>query len=150
MTVDEMVRHTERTSYTAYLIFEKPFQRFAEREMHLFRQTAYVMVRLDDFTRDIERFDSVRINGSLCKPLGTRLLLGFCIKDLNEVTSYDFTFLLGVGNACQVVEEFLACIDTDNVKSETLVVVHDIVELIFTEHAVINEDTCEVLTDSLI
>ena len=30
MTVDEMVRHSERTSYTAYLILEEPFQGFAE------------------------------------------------------------------------------------------------------------------------
>ena len=118
--------------------------------MHLFWQTTYVMVRLNDLSSNVERFYSVRIDSALCEPLGSCLLLCFSIKNLHKVTSYYLTFLLRVGNTCKVAKELLTGINTDDIQAETLIVVHYIPKLILAQHAVVNKDTCEVLADGLI
>ena len=74
--------------------------------MHLFGQSSHVVMTLDDLARDVERFDAVGIDGSLCQPLRPFNLAGFGIEDLDEVAANDFALLLRVGNAGEVIEEF--------------------------------------------
>ena len=107
MTVDEVLGHTQLTAYTANLVLEEPFQRFAELQMHLLGQTAHVMVALDDLTRDVQRLDAVGIDSTLSEPTGIGNILGFGVKDLNEVTTNDLTFLLRFGDTSEVTEELL-------------------------------------------
>ena len=75
--------------------------------MHLLGQTAHVMVTLDDLTRDVERLDAVRIDGTLRQPLGISNLLSLSIEHLHEVATDNLALLLWVGNTCQVAKELL-------------------------------------------
>ena len=108
------------------------------------------MVRLDYLTCDIERLDTVRIDSSLCEPLCVLDFLSLCVEHLYEVTTDDLTLLLWVGNASEVREELLACINTYHVKTEALVILHYITELVLAKHSMINEDTCKAVADSLV
>ena len=137
MARDEVLGHTHRAAHAAHLVLEEPLQRLAELEVHLLGQAADVVVALDDLARDVETLDAVGIDRALSEPLRTRLLLGLGIEDLDEVAADDLALLLGVGDASEVGEELLGGIDADDVETETLVVLHDVAELILAEHAVI-------------
>ena len=50
MTGNQVLRHTQLATYAAYFIFEQQTQRFAKFQVHLFRQTTYVVVTLDNGT----------------------------------------------------------------------------------------------------
>jgi len=52
MTGNQVLRHTQLATYAAYFIFEQQTQRFAKFQVHLFRQTTYVVVTLDNGTGD--------------------------------------------------------------------------------------------------
>lgn len=52
MTGNQVLRHTQLRDLAAYFIFEQQTQRFAEFQVHLFRQTTYVVVTLDNGTGD--------------------------------------------------------------------------------------------------
>ena len=150
MARDEVLGHTHRAAHAAHLVLEEPLQRLAELEVHLLGQAADVVVALDDLARDVETLDAVGIDRALGEPLRTRLLLGLGIEDLDEVAADDLALLLGVGDASEVGEELLGGIDTDDVETKTLVVLHNVAELILAEHAVIDEDAGEVLADGFV
>ena len=118
--------------------------------MHLLGQSADVVVALDDLAGDVERLDAVRVDGALGEPLGVSNLFGLGIEDLDEVAAYDFAFLLGFGDACQVAEELLGGIDADDVESEDAVVVEHLLELVLAQHAVVDEDAGEALSDGFV
>ena len=82
-----MLRHTELTTHTTHLVFEQPLQRLAELQAHLLRQSAHVVVALDDLARDVQRLDTVRVDGTLRQPLGIGDLLRLGIEHLHEVAA---------------------------------------------------------------
>ena len=116
--------------------------------MHLFGQTAYVMMALDDLARDIQTLNAVRINSALCQPFGVFYLLRLSIEDLHKVTTDDFSFLLGFFHACQVAQEFLTGIHAYHVQAKALVIAHHIAELILAQHAVVHEYTGQLVAYS--
>ena len=108
------------------------------------------MVGFDDLASDIERFDAVRIDCTLGKPLGIGDLLSLGIEDLNKVAADDFALLLRVSNALEIREEALTSVYADDIEAQALVVTHDIVELVFTEHTMVDKDTGETVANSTI
>ena len=124
--------------------------RFTQLQVHLFGQSAHIVVALDDLAGNIETLDTVGIDGSLSQPLGAFYLLGLGIEDLDEITAYNLTLLLGVGHAGKVGKELVTGVDAHHVETETLVVVHHIGELVLAQHAVVYEDTGEVVTDGAV
>ena len=68
MAAYEVLGDAKLTAHTAHLVLEEPLQRFAELEVHLLRQSADVMVTLDDLARDVQALDTVGIDGALSKP----------------------------------------------------------------------------------
>ena len=150
MTRNEMLRHSHRASYAAHLVLEQPFQRFAELQMHFLWQSAHVVVALDNLSCNVETLDAVRIDSALCEPFCPNLLLGLGIEHFHEVPADDLALLLRIGDSGEVGKEFLRCVHTDNVKSETLVVLHHIMVLVLAQHTVIHEDTRKVIADCLV
>ena len=51
---NEMLGHSQLTTHTAHLILEQPFQRFTELQVHLFRQSAHIVMTLDYLTCNIQ------------------------------------------------------------------------------------------------
>ena len=47
-----MFGHTELTAYGAHFIFKQKPERFAELQIHIFGQAAYVVVALDNCAGD--------------------------------------------------------------------------------------------------
>ena len=94
-----------------------------------------------------ETLYAVRVDRTLCKPLGISYLLCFRVEHLNEVAAYDLTLLLRVGNTFKVLEELVACVNTYHVKSKSLVSIHNFGKLVLAQHSVVNEDTRKVTAD---
>ena len=150
MTGDEVLGHAQLTTHATYLVLEQPLQGLAQLQVHLLRQSSHVMVALDDLTRDVQRLDTVGIDGALCQPFGIGNLLGFGIEHLDEVATYNLTLLLWVSDTCEVAKELFAGIDANDVQTQTTVVVHHLCELVLAQHAMINEDTGEAVADGLV
>ena len=112
--------------------------------MHLLRQSANVMVTLDNHARDAKTLYAVGVDGALSQPFGVGYLLRLGIEHLYEVAADDLALLLRVGNAFQIIEELVACVNADNVESESLIRVHNLLELVLAEHTVVNEDACKI------
>ncbi len=89
------------------------------------------MMALYNHARDTKALYAVGIDSALRKPLGIGNLLCLSVEHLDEVASYNLTFLFGVGDSFEVFEELLRRIDTDNVKSESFVSLHNLLELVF-------------------
>ena len=68
----------------------------------------------------------------------------------DKLPAYNLALLLRVGNAFKVFEELLACINADNVESDSLICLHNLLELVLAQHSVVNEDTCKVLSDGTV
>ena len=75
---------------------QEPLEWFAETEVHLFGQSADIVVALDDLACDIEALYAVGVDGALCEPSGVSYLLCFCIEDIDEALANDLAFLLGL------------------------------------------------------
>ena len=118
--------------------------------MHFLRQTAHIMMALDDLSRNVQAFYAVGIDGSLCQPLCIRNLLRLSVEHLNEVASDNLTLLLRVGHTSQVGKELGTSINTYNIQSQHLIVFHHLLELVLAQHAVINEDTSEAIANGSI
>ena len=108
------------------------------------------MMALNYLTCDIQRLDTVGIDGTLPQPLRIRDLLSLSVEHLDEVTTDDLTLLFRIRNTGQVGKELLAGIHTDHVKTQHFIVVHYLCELVLAKHAMIHEDTSEVLSNGLV
>ena len=150
MTTNQMVWNAQLTAYSTYFVLEEPLQRFAQLEVHFLGQTAYIVMTLDDFSRNVQAFDSVRINRALSQPLCVCNLLCLSVEDFDEVSSDDFALLLRLSHAFEVGEETSACIHSDDVQAQALVILHHILELVLAQHSVIYEDASQAVPDSAI
>ena len=150
MTGDEVFGHAELATDTTNLVLEEPLQRLAELQVHLLRQSADIVMALDDLTRDVERLDAVGVDGTLCQPTGIGNLLGLSIKHFDKVATDNLTLLLRIGDSGQIGEELLAGIDTNDIQTQTAVVVHHLGELVLTQHAMIDEDTGEAVANGAV
>ena len=105
MARDEMLGHTQLTPHTAHLVFEQPLQGLAQLQVHLLGQAAHIVVALDNLARNVERLDTVGIDGTLGQPLGIGNLLGLGIEHLYEISADDLALLLRVCNTRQIGKE---------------------------------------------
>ena len=109
--------------------------------MHLFWQSSYIVVTLNNLSCNIQGFDAVGIDSTLCQPLGIGNLLCLGIEDLDEVTTDNLTLLFGISNTFQVGKELLTGVHSNDIQSQHLVVFHHLLELILSQHTMINKDT---------
>ena len=71
--------------------------------------------------------------------------MGFLIENVDEPFAYYLAFALGVGHPCEFREEFCRGIHADYVQAETFIIVEHVFELVFAQHAVVNEYAGQVL-----
>ena len=113
---------------------------------------------LDDLARDVQALDAVGIDGALGKPADCTLLTshgrrgiddGFClgIKHLDKVAANNLALLFRVGDAGEIGEELGTGIDTHDIETKALIVVHHLTELILAQHAVVDKDTRQAGAD---
>ena len=108
------------------------------------------MMTLDHLTCNVQTLDTVGIDGALRQPAGIGNLAGLGIEHLDKVATDNLALLLRVAHTCQIRKELLAGIDTNHVQTQHLVIVHHLLKLVLTEHAVVDEDTSEVLTNGTV
>ena len=93
--------HAHLKTYATYLIFEEEAKWLYKTELHALGEPTYIVVALDDRTRDAEGLDDVGINGPLTKPLDILELVSFFVEDLDEATADDLTLLFGISDALE-------------------------------------------------
>ena len=93
--------HTHLEPYATYLILEEETKGFDKTELHALGEPTYIVVALDDRTRDAEGLDDVGINRPLTKPLNVLELVSFFVEDLDEATADDLTLLFGIRDALE-------------------------------------------------
>ena len=76
--------------------------------------------------------------------------MSFRIKYIDKTFTYYLAFTFRLGNTFQFRKKLSTGIHTDYIQTETLIIVHHILELVFTKHTVIHKDTSQILTDRLI
>jgi hypothetical protein len=150
MATNKVLRYTHIATNAANLVLEEELEWLAEFEVHLLRQTAYVVVRLDDLTRVVDRLNDIWVDGTLAKPFCIGDLLSFLIEYLDEVATDDLTFLLRVSHTSEVAIEASLSVYTDYIEAEALVVAEYVFELVLAEQSVIHEDTGELAADSTV
>ena len=150
MACDEMLGHTQLASHAAHLVLEEPLEGLAQRQVHLLGQTTHIVVALDYLACYVERLDAVRVDGALSEPLGILNLLSLGIEHLDEVAANDLALLLGLGYALEVAQELVAGVDAYHIEAKALIVLHNIGKLILAQHAVVNEDTSELVAYSTV
>ena len=84
------------------------------------------------------------------QPLGIGDFHGLGIEDIDEAGADNLTFGFGIFHSGQFGEEFFARIHTDHVQSETFVVLHHRVKLVFAEQTVVDENTSEAISDGFV
>src|SRR5574344_654486 len=105
---------------------------------------------LDGHSCDGQRFDAVRIDSSLGKEFHVLYLMCFFIEYINETLTDDLALAFRFGYTFQFVEEFLACIHSDDIQSQAFVIVHYILEFVLAEHSMIHKDAGKVFADGFI
>ena len=120
--------------------------------MHLLRQTSYVVVRLDGCRRTLHgyRLNHVGIDSALCKPFRALKFLSFLVEDFDEVAADNFALLFRISHPCKICVEAFRCVYAYYVKPHTLILSKYILKLIGAEQTVVDEDTLQVMADSLI
>ena len=150
VTTNKVLRYTHIATNAANLILEEELEWFAEFEVHLFRQTTYVVVALDHLTRVVDRLDDIWVNSTLAKPFCIGNLLSFLIEYLDEVTTDNLTFLFWVSHTSEVAIEALFSVHTNHIEAEALVVAEHVFKLVFAEQTMVHKDTCELVANSAI
>ena len=91
------------------------------------------MVTLDDLAGNVERFDAIRVDGALRQPLRIGDFHGLGVKYVDESRTDNLAFAFRLFHSGEFCEELVAGIDADHVQTETFIVVHHGLELIFAE-----------------
>ena len=119
------MRNTQFLSYFSHFIFKKFTQRFQQFHFHVFRKSAYVVMRFNYCRRSFHglAFDNIRINSSLSQKFSTFKLVGLFIKNSNKFISDGLSFFLRIRNSFQFAEESFGCVHHINFHVEMFAVV---------------------------
>ncbi len=114
----------------------------------MIRQTADIVMGLDDCTLANAGFYNIRINGSLGKEIHFADLLCFFFKDIDELSADDLSLLLRVRNTLELFIEVILGIDSDKVELIGTIGAKDcfdFIAFIFAQQAVVHKDTGQLL-----
>ena len=117
MTVDELRRQPEQPPDLTHFVLEQPLDRLDQLELHILRETADVVVALDDAVRiAVERnaLENIRVDRPLPeeRSVDPGRRLG---EDLDELLADDLALLLRIGDALELVEKTVRRIDITEV-----------------------------------
>ena len=105
---------------------------------------------LDYLAGDVERLNTVGIDGALCQPLRINNLHSFSVEHIDKSSSDDFALAFGFFHTSQFCEELFASIYANHIQTEAFIVFHHRVKLVLAEHTVVHKDTSEVAADGLV
>src|SRR5690606_24418998 len=132
----------------AHLVLEQLAQRLDQLELHVFGQTAHVVVRLDHVRLaggGAGGFDHIGVDRALRQPAHVFELCGFGIENVYEGVADDLALLLRIGDACEAAEEDLLRIHSydlhAHVPGESG---HNLIALVLAQQAVIDEHAGEL------
>ena len=97
----------------AYFVFVEAFEGFYELKLQVFGESADIVVGFDELCSVFSGFDDVGIDGALDEETGVCDLGCFFFEDANEFFADDFSFLFGVGDAFESLEEAIFGVDVD-------------------------------------
>ena len=76
--------------------------------------------------------------------------MSFYIEHIDKALTYNFTLTFRFNHPSQFCEELCTGINANHIQTETLIILHHILELILTQHTMIYKDTSQVLANSLV
>src|SRR5688572_3642424 len=149
---DHFFRQSEFGSHPPHFILEQLAKRFDKLQVHAFRQTAHVVMRLYRLGWSLHRhgLDHIRVHRSLYEVVHLTHQCGFFLEDLDELAADDLSFLLRIGNAGKQIKEAVGGLDAADV--EMKIVLKDrenLLELVFPQQAVIDEKAGQAIPDRL-
>ena len=143
MTVDHIVGKPQGLADHAHFVLEEQFDGLDQLELQVVGQTAYVVVGLDAVA-----LENVGVDGTLRQEGYAFLLAGFFLEDADEFRADDFAFLLGVGDARQLIQKAVHCVHVHQVGVHLVAeYFDDLFGLAFAQQAVIDVYAHEVPTD---
>lgn len=153
LTIDEMLGDAKLATSLSHLILEQEAQRLDDLlEVNAVGQSADIVVALDDGGLAEAALNDVGINRPLHKEIDLADLLRFGFKDTDEFLADDLALLLRLGHSLELFIETRLGVDADKVQVvRAFRAEHglDLVVLILSEEAVIDEDACQLLADRL-
>src|SRR5574337_1176486 len=127
MAVDHRARQAELDADPAYFVLEQFAQRLDQLQLHVRRQTADVVMALDDVSLAgfaAGRFDHVRIDRALRQPLhpapGGNQLFRFLVENFHEQAADDLALGFRIGHAFEGLEIAIGGIDADHLDAHVL------------------------------
>ena len=123
MASDEFFLDAEGAADSADFVLEEHLERLDDLEVHLLRQTAYVVVGLDlgGDACDAGGLDDIRIYGALGKPAGVFNGLCVFVECLHEETSYNLSLCLRLSHSCELFQELGRCVGSDDIQTHVLI-----------------------------
>ena len=153
MTADDVFRNAEFAAKVAHLVFEKLAERLDQLHVHVFRQAAYIVMRLDGNAGSTDEGDAlnhVRIKCPLCQEIRATYLLRLLVEDFYEETANNLTLLFRIVLPFKFTDEQLTRVAVDQFYVELVAErLDDLFRFALTQQTVIHEDTSELLTDRL-
>ena len=127
-----------------YLVLIKVLERFHQAELEVLRETADVVVALDDTLVGMGLGD-VGPDGALGEPAGAFHQPGLLGEDIDEGLADGLALEFRVGNAAAGGEETVGGPDALDVQALALVVLEDVLEFVLAEETVVDEDALEAV-----
>ena len=142
--------HAELLADAPHLVLEEQAQRLDEAHLHVLRQPADVVVRLDRLGDAVgaARLDHVRVERSLDEPGRIAELARLVLEDADELLADDHALRLGVGHAGELREEPLLRLHMHERHVEDAVEgLHHLLRLALPEQPVVDEDAGQLIAD---
>ena len=154
MAIDHVVGKTELYANFAHLVFEEFTQWFYQTHLHVFGQSAYVVVRFDDMrlTRlGDSGLDYVGVNSPLREPLYIGEFAGLGVEHLDEgITNY-FALRLGVFDTGELAEEEVFGVGANDLNPHILGKSrHHLIALVEAQQTVVDENAHELITNRFV
>ena len=135
----------------ADLVLEQPAQRLDQLEVHLLGEAAHVVVTLDLGGLPRAALDDVAVERALHEELGVDELARLLLEAADELLADDLAFVLGLGDAGELVEKAVARVHGDERDAERAREGLDhTFGLAHAHHALIDEHAGEARADGLV
>ena len=151
VAIDHVRGQAQFDADLAHLVLEQLPQGFHQPQLHVLRQTADVVVGLDDLGLagpGAGGFDDVGVDGALGQPFDVRQLIGLGLEDVDEGGTDDLALELRVIDPGQALEKARPGVDADDLDPHVAGEgAHDLIALPQAQQAVIDEDAGQALAD---
>ena len=146
LTEHHAVGQAELLADNAHFVLEEDLHRLDELELHILRETARIVVRLDAALA----LENVGPDGALREKLYAVKLARFLGEDLDELVADDLALLLGIGDPRELIEEAVGRVDIDEVCVHLVAEdLDDLLGLALAQETVVDVDADELLADGL-